>query len=355
LAELVIDPEGDADLSGLTDAELLVALTPYYDFLGDDAEIVVTDDVLQITTPDSSGYQLESAQYDYERAVKLAERGSYDRAIRQFRDVLDILPLHTDARRNLAMAYLESGDPETARELLVQALRLNPQDTWAYLLLGNIAARHDEDRETAERLYEKAVELSPDDHIVITNYAAMLAQRGETEKADGLLLKAIQLEPKHPNAYYALAKMAYDTGDAQRAVNVLDNMFDIAAGPNVRNQPFFDEARRLYLSACTSAAEAAYDDLMALVEQRASELETLTGYPVRLEQNTSLQIPATTRVAWAYGADHHLIRYHAAPVDPRDGAHRDGGGGPRGWAKPHLHSDACQRRDRQRNRSRLHC
>lgn len=312
VAHLVLEPEVNSDLPGLTNAELQEALTSYYGFLGSSAQLVVSEDVLDITVTDASGYERDRAQRDYERAVRLAERGDYARAIRLLRSALDTLPLHTDARRNLAMAYLESGDPETARELLVQTLRLDPKDTWAYLLLGNIAIRHDDDREKAERLYERAAELSPDDHIVITNYAALIAQRGETERADVLFLRAIQLQPKHPNAYYALAKMAYDEGDAQRAINVLDNMFDVASGPNVRNQPFFAEARRLYLSACTSAAEKAYDELMALVEQRASELETLTGYPTRLQQDESLQMPATTRIAWKYGEDHHLLRYRGA-------------------------------------------
>jgi hypothetical protein len=65
----------------------------------------------------------------------------------------------------------------------------------------------------------------------------------------------------------------------------------------------------LYLSANIAAAEAAYDELMALVEERARELEALSGYPTRLEVNENLQVPATTRIAWKYGLNHHLLRY----------------------------------------------
>jgi tetratricopeptide (TPR) repeat protein len=245
LADLVLDPEGNLGFSGLTDDALAAELQPYYTFLGPDARVTVEDDTLTITMPDVSSHQEDRARRSYERAVKSAERGNYNRAIPAFEEALNNGPLYAGARRNLAMAYLESGDTATAVRLLVETLRLDPKDTWAYLLLGNISMRQDHNTERAERLYEKAVALSPDDHIVITNYAALLAERGETEKADGYFLKAIQIEPSYPNSYYALAKMARDVGDVQRAINVLDNMFDIASGPTVRNQAFFAEAQGL--------------------------------------------------------------------------------------------------------------
>lgn len=312
LADIVLDPEREQELPTGDESAILTTIKPYFGFLGPDVGIVIKGDALHLTLSEVTGYEQDRAQRSFERGVRLAERGQYDRAVRLFREALDTLPLHTDARRNLAMAYLESGDPEKARELLVQTLRLDPKDAWAYLLLGNIAIRQGNNMDRAGRFYEKAVGLSPDDHIIITNYAALLAERGEIERADALFLKAIQLEPTYPNAYYALAKMAYDEGDAQRTINVLDNMFDLATGPNVRNQLLFDEVRGLYLDACTSAAEVAYEKLMVLIEDRALELDTMTGYPIELVQDESLQVPATTRIGWKYGEDHHVLRYRGA-------------------------------------------
>jgi len=311
LADLVLDPESNPGFSGLTDAALAAELRPYYTFLGPDARTTVEDDTLTITMPDVSSHQEDRARRSYQRAVKFAERGNYHRAIPAFEEALNSVPLYAGARRNLAMAYLESGDTATAYRLLVETLRLDPNDTWAYLLLGNISMRQDHNTERAERLYEKAVALSPDDHIVLTNYAALLAERGETEKADTCFLRAIRIEPSYPSSYYALAKMAQDIGDARRAVNVLHNMFDVATGPAVRNRIFYAQARRLYLGANIDAAEAAYDELIALVEERAQELEALSGYPTRLEIDESLEVAVITQIAWKYGRDHHLLRYSA--------------------------------------------
>ena len=76
-----------------------------------------------------------------QKAQRAAERGNYDAAIRGFQEVVDVLPLHTVARRQLAMAQMEAGNASAARTELVRVLRLNPEDSWAYLILGNIALR----------------------------------------------------------------------------------------------------------------------------------------------------------------------------------------------------------------------
>ena len=92
LADLVLDPGGNPGFSGLTDAALAAALHPYYTFLGPDARITVEDNTLTITMPDVSSHQEDRARRSYERAVKSAERGSYNRAIPAFEQALNTLP-----------------------------------------------------------------------------------------------------------------------------------------------------------------------------------------------------------------------------------------------------------------------
>ena len=92
LVDIVLDPIGNPHHSGLTDAALAAALQPYYTFLGPDARITVEDNTLTITMPDVSFHQEDRARRSYERAVKSAERGSYNRAIPAFEQALDTLP-----------------------------------------------------------------------------------------------------------------------------------------------------------------------------------------------------------------------------------------------------------------------
>ena len=92
LADLVLDPVGNPDHSGFTDAALAPALHPYYAFLGPDARVTVEGGTLTITMPDVSSHQEDHARRSYERAVKSAERGDYNRAVPAFEQALNALP-----------------------------------------------------------------------------------------------------------------------------------------------------------------------------------------------------------------------------------------------------------------------
>lgn len=117
----------------------------------------------------------------YERAVEYAQRGRYEVAVRMLRDVLEDLPGDTDARRNLAMSYMEIRNSGDARRHIVEVLRLDPKDAWAFLILGNLYGRSERDLESAERFYQKAYELDPDDAYLLSSYGAAKAKSGRLD------------------------------------------------------------------------------------------------------------------------------------------------------------------------------
>jgi tetratricopeptide (TPR) repeat protein len=84
-----------------------------------------------ITIPEETAERAAEALKTHVPAVRTAEHGEYARAIPLFGKVLEDLPAQVDARSNLAMAYLGSGDTEQAKDLLVEALMLNPTDAWS--------------------------------------------------------------------------------------------------------------------------------------------------------------------------------------------------------------------------------
>ena len=90
--------------------------------------------------PESTATQ-DEAQRLAERATKRATEGSYDKAITLWKRVLELNPAQTKFRRDLAMAYMESGDLESAKNHLIEVLRLTPTDTWGWVVLGNLYAK----------------------------------------------------------------------------------------------------------------------------------------------------------------------------------------------------------------------
>lgn len=72
-----------------------------------------------------------------EKAGQRASQGNYAKAIYIYKRVLDLQPSLHRARRDLAMAYVETGDLDNAVNHLIEVLRLDPGDAWSWVVLGH--------------------------------------------------------------------------------------------------------------------------------------------------------------------------------------------------------------------------
>ena len=106
-----------------------------------------------------------------------------------------------DARRNLAMAHLELGNVPKAKEHLEECLKLDPSNAWSFVLLGNIYAKNERNRPVAEFYYEAGLAVSPQDNILLNNYAALQMEQGNFAKAKELFERALAVDASYPNTY----------------------------------------------------------------------------------------------------------------------------------------------------------
>lgn len=310
LKEMVIDPEKDVDLLTLPETEAIALIKKAYGFLSSAIEVSIKDGVASIVLSDENKERVDMALKSYERGLKHAKQGEYKRAIPLFQRALEALPDHTDARRNMAMAYLEAGDKEKAKDLLIQTLALDPKDTWAYVLLGNIYSKHEDKWDKAERLYNRAYELNPKDAVLLTNYGALMAERKNYEQASEFFERAIQANPTFPNSYYALALLDLQQDHPESAVKHLDDLFAKAYPDDARAASLYAQARQLYLDTNTRVAETAYDRAMEFIAERQRALADQTGYPIETVADETLQdASAVTQMAWTHHRERHLLKY----------------------------------------------
>jgi Tfp pilus assembly protein PilF len=310
LREIVLDPENPVDLTALPPEQAIELIKESYGFLSNATDISIESGVLTIHLPDEDAQRIDEAAKWFRHGVKHAESGDYRRAIQLFRRTLERLPNHVEARRNLAMAYLESGEEEQAKNLLIETLRLDPKDAWSYLLLGNILAKHDRKSDVAEKYYRRAFELNPRDAILLANYGALMVERGNREQAEEFFERAIEANPSYPNAYYALALLDEQDNHPEKGLSVLDRLFAESKPFDSRGLPLMNEARKLYLEINRQIAEQAYDELMALIEEKKGEIERQSGYPIQVVQDNSLEtVSAVSQMAWKHSWKEHRIRY----------------------------------------------
>jgi Tfp pilus assembly protein PilF len=324
LKDMVIDPDKDIDLLSLPEAEAIKLIKESFGFLSSSIEVSIKNGIATIALLEEEEAKTAEAPKWYQHGVTNAEQGNYKRAIQQFKKVLEVLPNHIDARRNLAMAYLESGDKETAKNLLIQVLKLDPKDEWSYVLLGNIALKHENDLVRAEKWYRKAFELNPKDAILLTNYGALMTEKGDREQAAEFMERAIEADPAYPNSYHALAVLSTREHKPEQALQLLDDMFSKAKSSDIRSGTVYNEARKMYLEVNRQIADESYDRLMQAIDERKQALEKQEGgLPIEIVEDESLEVSTVSQMAWRHGRSKHTIkyRYKARAVTPHLVAH----------------------------------
>ncbi len=225
LKDISLDLDKQIDWNALSEEEAISLIKRTYQFLSSEIEVSIVNGIATITLPEEKAQRAEEALKWYSQGTRQAEQGDYKRAAHLFERVLERLPNHIEARRDLAMAHLEMGNIEQAKRRLIQVLNLAPKDAWSYVLLANLYAKHEKDLERAEKWYRKAYELNPQDAILLTNYGALMIEKGNREQAEEFFERAIAANPDLPNSYYSLALLNLQDSKPAQTLEILQDLF----------------------------------------------------------------------------------------------------------------------------------
>jgi tetratricopeptide (TPR) repeat protein len=281
-----------------------------FEFLRLPVQIEIGDRTVTVSFSEESADAQAEAQKLADRAGKRAAEGNYEKAIALWKRVLEIYPSMHRARRDLAMAAMETGDIEGAKNHLIEVLRLNPTDSWGWVVLGNLYAKNPEELPTAEKFLRRALELSPGDAWALNGVAAITAQRGKMDEAIQLFEQAVAANPALPNPYYGLGVTYQRAGRLEESIAALERLFQNAKMQDSRSQFVFEPGRQLYGDVQGALVEKEHSDAFKAVENFRAEQEGLSGYPVQLtEGEFKDKTSATIQMAWKHGRDHHLIKF----------------------------------------------
>lgn len=106
-----------------------------------------------------------------------------------------------------------------------------------YLEEGNIAR--------ALGHYEIALEQQPDDPTTVAWVGWLTFLSGEPELAEPYVVRALELEPEYPQAYWFLANIRYDLGDLEAAIVPLERLLTYELPTDIRAEvaTMLEEAR----------------------------------------------------------------------------------------------------------------
>jgi tetratricopeptide (TPR) repeat protein len=302
-----IDPQSGDDAKDL--AAITTYVLKHYAFLPKPIAVTLEGSEVVISFPEEPDAKREEARRLADRAVKRASEGNYEKAIGIYKRVLELQPSFHSARRDLAMAYVEVGDVENATNHLIEVLRLDPNDAWSWVVLANLYIREKADLGTGEKFLRKALEIQPNDAWALNSLAAVYQKKGQTDEAIKCFQQAIEANPDFANPYYGRAVALAGANEPEKAADSLKELFTHAKMQDARSLPVYDGARQLFVKLQLDLAQRNHSEAFKCILHYKSEMETLSGFPIRFEETDfEDQLGATIQMAWKHGRDYHVIK-----------------------------------------------
>lgn len=155
-------------------------------------------------------------------------RGSLSYALRRFDEAypylvryIEMVPVHSGARKMLGAIQLRRNEPKDAAKTLKTAIRLDPTDTDIMVLLGNAYMRTREYNK-AVQLFEKAASLAESTIGIRTRLAMARLALGQRERGIEELSRIVDESKELNRAAIVLGMLHINSGKLKDAIAVAD-------------------------------------------------------------------------------------------------------------------------------------
>ena len=247
-------------------------------------------------------------QEKFNHAMNFCNNKQFDKAKPILQDIIKRCPSFSEAWRVLAQIHwYQEGLVDQAYDELIEALRVEPANLWALVLMGNLLSKAKDDFNTAEQYYRRVLEYHPNNAIAINNVAAVYLERKDYAEAIPLFKQALQNDDSYVNCYYGLGIAYYKSDDLQNAFEICHQgalkSVERPENPDVRQ-----ELLKLYLTVAGELAKKT--NYMNVWLGIRDELEAVDGKKIEFQQDKSLQVCAKMEYSIAHGTDHHVVRFN---------------------------------------------
>lgn len=266
-------------------------------------EVEVSDKIIKIKIDTA---RIEEDTKSYHRLINLCESREYAKAKPLVQDLIKKSPTVSEYYRILGQIFSDEGNQEEAINSLIDALRWNPKNEWALLMMGNIFSKFKEDIDTAMKYYDQVLLVKPDDNIALNNIGANLMQLGKTEEALKYFEKAVKIDPNYPNTHYALS-----------LVNEIHDNFEEAFKHSLKAIEVNSRKDGLYGNSFKMAIESAKNLIISIdgkkiVNNLTTKLENQCGKSIRVEVDDTLPTAAKIEFAENHNRDYHFVKYKSS-------------------------------------------
>lgn len=148
------------------------------------------------------------------------------KAITLFHEALALNPAHEDSLYYLATCLASQGDTDNALAQLTELKRLNAQSQRAFAQWGTLramSAKSPDDLQAAEESLARAHAINPEETGALLMLGEVALLRGDTKLADERLAAACRTNPKAVGGFFLRGYLAWKRGDDVSAKKLLED------------------------------------------------------------------------------------------------------------------------------------
>ena len=158
-------------------AELETMVREQFSFLPQPIEVKFEGWEGVITYPKESPAARAEARRLQKKAAQRAAQGNYDKSLNILKRTLELEPSNYEARRDLAMVFVEKGQSEKVKNQLIEVLGSHSDDVWSLVVLANIYSKFENNFEVADRILNRALQVKADDPWVMNSLGAVRVEQ----------------------------------------------------------------------------------------------------------------------------------------------------------------------------------
>ena len=162
--------------------------------------------------------QSPEIQRHLDKGIQYGNEGDFEKAISEFKEVLNLDPKNIHAYNNIGVAYLRTGNLDQAIAYYTKAIDLGIADANMYFFRGQMYGKYQQEDAKAIVDYTKAIELQPTFSRAYLNRALSYSMLKQHDKAIADFNKMVEIKPTDLKAIIDnRAEQYFEKGDYAKA------------------------------------------------------------------------------------------------------------------------------------------
>lgn len=171
---------------------------------------------------DAKSPSRDSAKVWYSVGKDYMKKELYESAVRNFKRALSYDSTFIQAWLDLALAFLEMKQFDSAEVAYRMVAKINPKDSRGWQGLGFMYGILKGDIEKGVEFYKKALEVDPENNDARFGLAKLLDKAGRGDEAREVYEEALKKDPDNPGILKSYGLFLSDEGDYEKSVSLLE-------------------------------------------------------------------------------------------------------------------------------------